>query len=136
MLGAPSTIYCTDYQSVSMSAPAPNAPMLPTSMLRYTARGVPVHCVMVCDLITLDSGALYDVLCTLHYALYDALSSCDCHMTVTPQEGVTALFLACQNGHVTTVQLLVEAGASLDVQRNVSCYPDTPHLIVWVVIFS
>ena len=55
-----------------------------------------------------------------------------CHVTVNLQEGVTALHLASQGGHVTTVQLLVEAGASLDVQRNVSCYPDTPHLIVWV----
>ena len=52
------------------------------------------------------------------------------------QEGFTALHLASGSGHVTTVQLLVEAGASLDVQTNVSCYPDTPLLIVWVVIFT
>ena len=58
------------------------------------------------------------------------------HVTMNLQEGVTALYLASQNGHVTTVQLLVEAGASLDVQRNVSCCPDTPHLIVWVVMFT
>ena len=49
------------------------------------------------------------------------LSSC-----VNLQEGATALHLASQDGHVTTVQLLVEAGASLDAQTNVSCYPDTP----------
>ena len=30
--------------------------------------------------------------------------------------------MASQNGNVSTVQLLVEAGASLDVQRNVSHY--------------
>ena len=59
-----------------------------------------------------------------------------CHATVNPQEGVTALYLASGNGHVTTVQLLVEAGASLDVQTNVSCYPDTQHLIVWVLMFT
>ena len=59
-----------------------------------------------------------------------------CHVTVNLQEGDTALILASGNGHVTTVQLLVEAGASLDVQTNVSCYPDTPHLIVWVVILQ
>ena len=59
-----------------------------------------------------------------------------CHVTVYLQEGVTALYLTSQNGHVTTVQLLVEAGASLDVQRDVSCYPDTPHLIVWVVMLT
>ena len=47
-----------------------------------------------------------------------------CHVTVNPQKGVTALYLASANGHTTTVQLLVEAGASLDVQTNVSCYPD------------
>ena len=58
------------------------------------------------------------------------------HVTVNLQEGATALHMASQNGHVTTVQLLVEAGASLDVQTNVSCYPDTPHLIVWVVMFT
>ena len=59
-----------------------------------------------------------------------------CHVTVDLQEGVTALFLASQNGHVTTAQLLVEAGAYLDVQRNVSCYLDTPQLIAWVVMFT
>ena len=96
--------------------------------LRYTARGVPRHCVMICDLITLDSGTLYDSLMK-SVVVY-------CHVTVNLQEGVTALYLASQNGHVTTVQLLVEAGASLDVQRNVSCYPDTPHLTVWVVMFT
>ena len=53
-----------------------------------------------------------------------------CHVTVNLQEGVTALYLASECGHMTTVELLVEAGASLDVQRNVSCYPDTPHLLV------
>ena len=53
-----------------------------------------------------------------------------CHVTVNLQEGATALHLASDNGHVTTVQLLVEAGASLDVQTNVSYYPDTPHLLV------
>ena len=77
---------------------------------------------MICDLITLDSGTLYD-------SLMKSVVVC-CHVTVNLQEGVTALYLASQNGHVTTVQLLVEAGAFLDVQKNVSCYPDTPHLIV------
>ena len=98
--------------------------------LTYKARGVPRHCVMICDLITLDSGTLYDSLMKSE-AVY-------CHVIMNLQEGVTALHLASQNGHVTTVtvQLLVEAGASLDVQSNVSCYPDTPHLIVWVVMFT
>ena len=36
------------------------------------------------------------------------------------------MHLASEGGHVTTVQLLVEAGASLDVQTNVSCSSDTP----------
>ena len=96
--------------------------------LTYKARGVPRHCVMICDLITLDSGTLYD-------SLMKSVVVC-CHVTVNLQEGVTALHLASDCGHVTTVQLLVEAGASLDVQTNVSCYPDTPHLIVWVVMFT
>ena len=51
------------------------------------------------------------------------------------QEGFTALHLASEEGHVTVVQLLNEAGASLDVQTNVSCYLETPLLILWVVIF-
>ena len=59
-----------------------------------------------------------------------------CHVTLNLQEGFTALHLASSNGHVITVQLLVEAGASLDMQANVSCFPDTPHLIVWVVMFT
>ena len=59
-----------------------------------------------------------------------------CHVTVNQQGGVTALYLASQNDHVTTVHLLVEAGASLDVQRDVSCYSGTPHLTVWVVMFT
>ena len=55
------------------------------------------------------------------------------------QDGATSLYLACQNGHVTTAQLLVEARASLDVQRNVSCNPDTansPQVLVAVSILS
>ena len=46
-----------------------------------------------------------------------------CTVTITLQDGATALFIACQNGHVSTVQLLVDAGASLDVRTNVSSLP-------------
>ena len=52
---------------------------------------------------------------------------------------MTALYIASEKGHVTTAQLLVEAGASLDVQRNVSCNPDTansPQVLVAVSIQS
>ena len=59
-----------------------------------------------------------------------------CFVTVNLQRGFTALHLASEDDRLTTVLLLVEAGASLDVQTNVSCYPDTPHLIVWVVMFT
>ena len=59
-----------------MSAPAPSAPMLPTPMLRYAAWGVPVHCVMMCDLITFK---------TVENCMIRALSSCvlsfDCEST-------------------------------------------------------
>ena len=41
-------------------------------------------------------------------------------VTMHLQDGATALHIASQYGHVTTVKLLVEAGASLDVQGNVS----------------
>ena len=43
-------------------------------------------------------------------------------MTIHLQDGFTALFIASTNGHETAVKLLVEAGASLDVQMNVSYY--------------
>ena len=41
------------------------------------------------------------------------------YVTVTLQNGATPLCIASQEGHVSTVQLLVDAGASLDVQTNV-----------------
>ena len=46
---------------------------------------------------------------------------------VTLQDGATALYRASEEGHSTVVQLLVEAGASLDVQADVcnlhTCLP-------------
>ena len=39
------------------------------------------------------------------------------------QKGATALYIASEYGHVETVQLLINAGASLDMQMSVSCYP-------------
>ena len=47
------------------------------------------------------------------------------------QEGATALYIASQNSHVSTVQLLIEAGASLDVQMNVSHYTLTIMINGW-----
>ena len=44
------------------------------------------------------------------------------HVTIHLQDGATALYIASVEGHVKTVKLLVEAGASLDVQKNVSWY--------------
>ena len=41
--------------------------------------------------------------------------------TVIPQDGATPLIIASQNGHSTIVQLLIVAGASLDVQAEVIC---------------
>ena len=35
------------------------------------------------------------------------------------QDGTTALYVASEQGHSTVVQLLAEAGVSLDVQANV-----------------
>ena len=78
-----------------MSAPAPSAPMLPTPMLRYTARGVPVHCVMMCDLITLDSGTLYD-------SLGSCVLSCDCESTGGGHCSVSSLSQwSCDNSTAT-----------------------------------
>ena len=62
-----------------------HTPMLKHSLyylwLRYTARGVPVHCVMICDLITLDSGTLYDSLMK-SVVVY-------CHVTVNLHSDIT-----------------------------------------------
>ena len=44
----------------------------------------------------------------------------DMTMSVHLQDGAVALFIASQIGHSEIVQRLIEAGASLDVRRNVS----------------
>ena len=44
----------------------------------------------------------------------------DMTVTVNLQDGATALFVASQEGHFSTVELLIKAGASLDVQDTVS----------------
>ena len=44
----------------------------------------------------------------------------DMTVTVHLQDGTTALFISSQNEHSTIVQRLIEAGASLNVQTNVS----------------
>ena len=50
---------------------------------------------------------------------------------VTVQNGTTALYRASQEGHSTVVQLLVEAGASLDVQADV-CNLHTCVSVYWL----
>ena len=44
----------------------------------------------------------------------------DMLVTINLQDGTTALFVASQEGHCSIVERLIEAGASLDLQRNVS----------------
>ena len=44
----------------------------------------------------------------------------DMTVTVNLQDGTTALFAASQEGHFSTVEQLIKAGVSLDVQRTVS----------------
>ncbi len=38
----------------------------------------------------------------------------------SPQDGYTALMMAIGQGHVAVVQALLEAGADIDIQGNVS----------------
>ena len=49
----------------------------------------------------------------------------DMTVTIDLQSGATALIVACQEEHCSIVERLIEAGASLDVQTNVSYYPNT-----------
>ena len=35
------------------------------------------------------------------------------------QTGATALYCACESGHIRVVQLLIEAGAGVDIPDNV-----------------
>ena len=44
----------------------------------------------------------------------------DMTVAINLQDGTTALMAACHQGHCSIVERLIEAGASLDVQRNVS----------------
>ena len=52
------------------------------------------------------------------------------------QDGATALYIASQNDHSTIVQLLIEAGSSLDVQVDVSyffCIAQTEAAVLYIV---
>ena len=39
-----------------------------------------------------------------------------CNIIPHIQQGVTALFMACQNGHLETVKVLLDAGANTELQ--------------------
>ena len=47
------------------------------------------------------------------------------HMSVITQSGDSALLWAVDNGHTDVVQLLVKAGANLDLQNKVCQYVET-----------
>ena len=49
------------------------------------------------------------------------------YVTINLQSGATALFIASERGHNKIVQSLIAAGASLDVQLNVSCFINSPY---------
>ena len=49
------------------------------------------------------------------------------YVTINLQNGATALYIASERGHNKIVQSLITAGASLDVQRNVSCFINSPY---------
>ena len=52
------------------------------------------------------------------------------------QDGSTALYRASEEGHSAVVQLLVEAGAFLDVQTNVRNSLTCMHISLMVTTFT
>ena len=47
------------------------------------------------------------------------------------QYGDTALYKACSRGHHNTVDLLIKAGANIDVVNNVSLWYDNVYYLVY-----
>ena len=57
--------------------------------------------------------------------MYSVYQCAMLHMSVITQDGQFALLLAAYSGPIEVVQLLVKAGANLDLQNKVCEYVDT-----------
>ena len=55
---------------------------------------------------------------------------------VSTQEGVTALYIASQEGHVTIVRLLLENGADVNICKNVSLHVHVQLVVCYIYMYS
>ena len=67
---------------------------------------------MLCGYLVMSTKSSHTI--SLYTAVLDEVTMCLC-----PQDGVTALHLAAQEGKVDVVRLLTEAQAQVDIQTEV-----------------
>ena len=65
----------------------------------------------------------YETIVCIHYDLEHFVHGTQCMFSklVQDESGTTALIQACERGHVETARVLLDHGANVDHQNNVSC---------------